>query len=50
MLHGGAKQRNRTLALTLEPNIMVNSTDMSWQRVCLPLKIYIVDVDDQAAA
>jgi hypothetical protein len=50
MLHGGAKQRNRMLALTLEPNIMVNSTGMSWQRVCLPLKIYIVDVDDQAAA
>jgi hypothetical protein len=32
---------------TLEPNIMVNSISMSWQRVCLPLKSYIVDVDDQ---
>jgi hypothetical protein len=41
-------QRNRTLALALEPNIMVNSTSMSWQHVCLPLKLYIVDVDDQA--
>jgi hypothetical protein len=48
MLHEGAKQRNRTLALALEPNIMVNNTGMSWQRVCLPLKSYIVDVDDQA--
>jgi hypothetical protein len=48
MLHGGAKQHNRTLALALEPNIIVNSTGMSWQRVCLPLKSDIVDVDDQA--
>jgi hypothetical protein len=32
----------------LELNIMVNSTSISWQRVCLPLKSYIVDVDDQA--
>jgi hypothetical protein len=48
MLHGGAKQRNMMLALALEPNIMVNSTNMSWQCVCLPLKSYIVDVDDQA--
>jgi hypothetical protein len=43
-------QRNRKLALALEPNIMVNSTSMSWQHVCLPLKTYIVDFDDQAAA
>jgi hypothetical protein len=48
MLHGGAKQRIRTLALALEPNIIVNSTSMSWQRVYLPLKSYIIDVDDQA--
>jgi hypothetical protein len=47
MLHGHAKQRIRMLALALEPNIMVNSTGLSWQRVCLPLKSYIVDVDDQ---
>jgi hypothetical protein len=44
MLHGGAKQHNGTLQ---EPNIMVNSTDMSWQCVCLLLKSYLVDVDDQ---
>jgi hypothetical protein len=48
MLHGGAKQGIRTLALALEPNIIVNSTSMSWQRVYLPLKSYIIDVDDQA--
>jgi hypothetical protein len=47
MLHRGAKQRIGMVALALEPNIMVNSTGMSWQRVCLPLKSYIVDVDDQ---
>jgi hypothetical protein len=46
MLHGGAKQRIGMLALALEPNIRVNSTIMSWQRVCLPLKSYLVDVDD----
>jgi hypothetical protein len=44
MLHGGAKQHNGTLQ---EPNIMVNSTDMSWQCVCLLPKSYLVDVDDQ---
>jgi hypothetical protein len=49
MLHGGAKQRVRMLALALKPNIMVNSIGMSWQRVCLLLKSYIVDVDDQVA-
>jgi hypothetical protein len=48
MLHRGAKLCNRTLALALEPNIMVNSTGMSRQHVCLPLKLYIVDVDEQA--
>jgi hypothetical protein len=47
MLHGGAKQRIGTLALALEPNIMVNSIGMSWQRVYLSLKS---DVDDQAVA
>jgi hypothetical protein len=50
MVHGGSKQHNKTLALALEPNIMVNSTDMSLQRVCLPLKSYIVDVDNQGIA
>jgi hypothetical protein len=44
MLHGGAKQRIEMLALALKPNIMVNSTGMSWERVCLPLKSYIVNV------
>jgi hypothetical protein len=48
MLHGGARQRIGTLALALEPNIMVNSTGISWQHVCLPLKSYVIDVDDQA--
>jgi hypothetical protein len=43
MLHGGAKKRIRMLTLALEPNIMMNSTNMSRQRVCLPLKSYIVD-------
>jgi hypothetical protein len=47
MFHGGSKQRNRTLALALKPNIMVNSTGMSWHRICLPLKSYIIDIDDQ---
>jgi hypothetical protein len=47
MLHGGAKQRIGKLALALEPNIMVSSTSMSWQRVYLPLKSYIINVDDQ---
>jgi hypothetical protein len=47
MLHRGAKQHIVTLALALEPNIMVNSISMSWQRVCLPLKSYIADADDQ---
>jgi hypothetical protein len=46
MLGGGAKQRNMAVALALEPNITVNSTNMSWQRVFLSLKSYIVD--DQA--
>jgi hypothetical protein len=47
MLHKGAKQCIRTLVLALEPNIMLNSTSIRWQRVCLPLKSYIVDVDNQ---
>jgi hypothetical protein len=38
------------LALALKESIIVNSTSMSWQRVCLPPKSYIVDVDDQAVA
>jgi hypothetical protein len=45
MLNGGVKQRNGMLAFALEPNIMVNSTNMSFS-----LKSYIVDVDDQAVA
>jgi hypothetical protein len=50
MLHGYVKQRIETLALALKPNIMVNSTSMSWQHVSLPLKSYIVHIDDQAIA
>jgi hypothetical protein len=51
MHHGGAKQCNGTLALVLDPSILVNSTDMSWQRYCLPLKSYVVvDVNDQVVA
>jgi hypothetical protein len=51
MHHGGAKQRNGALALALEPSILVNSTSVSWQRICLSLKSYvIVDVDVQVAA
>jgi hypothetical protein len=38
------------LAFALEPNIMMNSTGMSWQGACLPLKSCIVDVDDQDVA
>jgi hypothetical protein len=48
--HRGAKQLNETLALALEPNILVNNIGMRWQRVCLLLKSYIVDVDDQDVA
>jgi hypothetical protein len=48
MQHGGAKQCNETLALAMEPSILVNSISMSWQRVCLALKSYVDDVDDQA--
>jgi hypothetical protein len=47
MLYGGDRQCIGTLTLALKPNIMENSTDMSWQHVCLPLKSYLVDVDDQ---
>jgi hypothetical protein len=49
MLHRGAKKRIGMPALALEPNIMVNNTGMSWQHVRLPLKSYIIDVDDQVA-
>jgi hypothetical protein len=43
----GAKQRNEMLALALEPSILVNSTNMSWQHVYMLLKSYVVvDVDD----
>jgi hypothetical protein len=45
----GAKQHNEMLALALEPSILMNSNDISWQRVCLPLKSH-VDIDDQAIA
>jgi hypothetical protein len=38
------------LVLALEEKIMANSTGMSWQRVCLPLKSYVVDVDDESVA
>jgi hypothetical protein len=41
-------QCNETLALALEPSILVNSISMSWQLVFLPLKSYVVDVDVQA--
>jgi hypothetical protein len=50
MNYGGVKQRNGTLALALEPSISVNSTSMSWQRVCLPLKTYVVEFDNQGVA
>jgi hypothetical protein len=50
MLHRGVKQRIETLSLALEPNIMVNSSGMNWQRVCLPLKSYVVDIGNQVAA
>jgi hypothetical protein len=41
---------NTMFALVMEPNIMVNSTGMNWQRAYLMLKSYIIDVDDQAIA
>jgi hypothetical protein len=44
----GAKLDNETFALALELSISVNSTGMSWQHVCLSLKSYVVDVDNQA--
>jgi hypothetical protein len=52
MRHRGAKQCNELLVLALEPSILVNSISMSWQRVCLPLKLHviIIDVDDQVIA
>jgi hypothetical protein len=48
MLHGGAKQRIGTLALAMALSIRVNCTSMSWQHVCLPLKSYLIYVDNQA--
>jgi hypothetical protein len=48
--HGGAKQHNEMPVLALEPSILVNSTIMSWQRICMPLKSYVVDVDDKVVA
>jgi hypothetical protein len=46
MHHGGGK-RNETLALALEPNILVTHTGMNWQCAYLLLRTYvIVDVDD----
>jgi hypothetical protein len=50
MFHRGAKQRIGMLALAPGPNIEVNSIGMSWQHVCLPLKSYIINVDDQVVA
>jgi hypothetical protein len=41
MHHGRAKQCNGTLALALEPSILVNSTGMSCQCVCSSLKSLI---------
>jgi hypothetical protein len=47
MHHRGAKLRNEMLALAIEPSILVNSTSMSWKRVFLLLRTYVVvDVDD----
>jgi hypothetical protein len=48
MLHGGAKQCIGTLALAMALSIRVNSTSMSWQHVYMPLKSYLVYVDNQA--
>jgi hypothetical protein len=45
-----AKLHNETIPLALELSISVNSTAMSWQRVYLLLKSYIIDVDNQAIA
>jgi hypothetical protein len=50
MHHRGAKQCIEMLALALEPSKLVNSTNMRWLRVCLPLKLYVVEVDDQDVA
>jgi hypothetical protein len=50
MHHGGNKQHNDTFLLALQPSILVNSTSMSWQRVRLPLKSYVINVDDQVVA
>jgi hypothetical protein len=45
MLYGGVKQRIGMLALALELNIMVNSTGISCQHVCLLLKSYNIDIE-----
>jgi hypothetical protein len=52
MRHEGAKQHNEMLALALEPSILVNSTNMSWQHVCLLLKLHVIviGINDQAVA
>jgi hypothetical protein len=51
MHHEGAKQCNDTLALALKPSILVNSTIMSWQRVCfLPKSYVVVNVNDLVVA
>jgi hypothetical protein len=50
MRHRGAKQCIETLALALELSKLVNSTNLRWLRVYLPLKLYVVDVDDQYVA
>jgi hypothetical protein len=50
MSSSGAMLRNETFALAMEPSIFMNNTSMSWQRVCLSLKSYVVNVDNQAIA
>jgi hypothetical protein len=47
MHHGGAKQRNETLTLAMESSILVNSIDMSWQYVCLMIKL-LRDIDGES--
>jgi hypothetical protein len=50
MSSSGAMLRNETFALALEPSILVNNTGMSWQRVRLLPKAYVIVVDNQAIA
>jgi hypothetical protein len=47
---GGAKLRSEIFALALVLSILVNSISMRWQHVCLLLKSYDIDVDNQAIA